>query len=272
MDFRVYTSTEKSWSVDHICNEDRYMFSEYSFMEDEKIRLLVVADGMGGLADGEKASANAVKGFLRTFYTEIMTIYMNTEMDEFSLKYSIKDVENVLIRAVQCANETVCDNSDLFRATGSTISVVCIVGDFAVIANVGDSPVYFYRRHSRRLKLVSTLQTQAEQDVEAGLYERYSSDYYANEHRIYSNLGQYSNLRDEDICISSIGHLQEGDIFLVGSDGAFGRMQEQEILELIDGCAEEEEGFVLEQLFNSARMDKNDDQTAIMYVVANEVN
>lgn len=266
MDYRIYMETEKSYDISHKINEDCYMFSEYVFMNDQPVRVMAVADGMGGLEEGDQASKNAIAGFFHSFYSEIMLKYMNTSMEEYALKYDREAVEFALIKAIQKANEYVCRKADPLKPTGTTLSAACIIEDFAVIANVGDSPVYFYRKNKRRLKLVSTLQTQAEMDVQEELYERYSSEYYANDHRIYCSLGQYNELRSEDICVASIGRLDKGDIILLGSDGAFGRMQEYEILEQLDNCPEEDEAFIIDQLFELARMDKYDDQTAIMYV------
>ena len=267
---RVYTLTEKSRISSHKVNQDRYLFSEYVFNEDIPIRLLIVADGMGGLEDGEKAAANAVKGFSKAFYENAVELYLEAEMEGFSLAYFIDRAEVLIKKAIQAANKEVCKNNSVLRPTGTTISVVCIIGSYAVSANVGDSPIYFYRSKTRNLKLVSTLQTQAELDVEAGICERYSQKYYEKEHIIYNNLGLYSELAEEDICCCKIGCLEQGDCFLIGSDGAFGRMQDIEILELLEECIDEDEGFMLQQLFELARMDKNDDQTAIFYIVAEE--
>ena len=58
------------------------MFCEFAFMQDKKIKVLVVADGMGGLEDGEQASTNAVKGFLNSFHSDITEIYMAHSNEE----------------------------------------------------------------------------------------------------------------------------------------------------------------------------------------------
>lgn len=267
MKYRVYTQTEKSTARNHVVNEDRYLFTEYIFNEDKPIHLLIVADGMGGLEDGEQASMNAVRGFSKAFYEKVVDVYMCGHMESFSLSYFADKVEWAVREAMHSANAEVLKNSDVLKPSGATISVVCIIDRCAVCANIGDSPIYFYRSKKRKLKLVSKLQTQAELDVEAGVYERYSSSYYAKDNILYHSLGQYSKMDEEDIYTYQIGGLQKGDIFLVGSDGAFGRIQEYELLELLEDCSEDDEEFILEELFDMARMDKNDDQTAIFYVV-----
>lgn len=271
MEYRIYCGTEQSSVPGHNTNEDHYMFTEYRFMKDGDIKTLVVADGMGGLEDGDKASANALEGFLEKLYAEISGIYMKHAAEEgYSVRYTADEVANAMKRAVQAANKKVCREAGMLKETGSTISAVCVFDDCAVTVNVGDSPIYFYRQSKDTLKLVSTLQTVAEQDVRAGRYERYSDKYYQNDHRLYQSLGQFHVLGEEDICSSFIGQLQPGDMIIVGSDGAFGRMKENELRMLVRACPEEEETLILPCMFERAQMDKEDDRTAILYVVAGE--
>lgn len=265
--YRIYTRTEKSGEADHKVNEDHYMFSRYAFMDDKKMSLLVLADGMGGLDDGEKASRNAVTGFLQAFYKRMLEQYMHAGADGFSMAYFAERMEKAVRQSIQCANEEVCSKAENYKVTGSTLSIVCIVDNYAVIANVGDSPVYFYRARSGTLKLISRLQTKAEEEVKSGKYERYSGEYYANTHYLMNSLGEHSALDDEDIYSYFIGDLQEGDMFLIGSDGAFGRVYDFEIEELLEAESSGNESLILQQLFQLARMDMDDDQTAMLYVV-----
>lgn len=72
------------------------------------------------------------------------------------------------------------------------------------------------------------------------------------DHRIYNSLGLYGELNPENICVTSIGKLEQGDVFLMGSDGAFGRMKEEEIQTMIEYCETGNDGFVLTQLFSRA--------------------
>lgn len=268
MSYRVYCDTIKSMLNSHRVNQDSLMFSEYAFMDDDAVKLMIVADGMGGLAKGEVASRNAVTGFLETFYSRMLDIYLKKKMEGFSLRYTVDEIERVMITSVQAANEKVCRESEKYESTGTTISVVCVVGDLAVYANVGDSPIYFYRND--QLEMVSKLQTLAELNAEKEKYERYSSEYYDDEHILYCYLGEYENLSEEYIICSSIGKLKKGDSFLIGSDGAFGRIKDDDLRERLSEYLSDEdsEGFFLEQLFQEARVDKDDDQTAILYVVA----
>lgn len=266
--YRIYTRTEKSRVSSHLKNEDSFLFSEFRFMEDVRIQAMAVADGMGGLKDGDKTSRNAISGFFKAFYDKIADAYVGQDAESFSMAYFADRMTEIVKESVKAANTEVCRNITCRGETGTTLSVVCIVDGYAVVANVGDSPIFLYRAKSRELKLVSELQTRAELEAESGKYARYSSEYYANDRYLYNSMGEYVELGDENIYIRVIGRLAKNDMLLVGSDGAFGRLQAAEILELVDGCTEEEEDFILPQLFGLARMDKQDDQTGILYVVS----
>ena len=271
MNYRAYWNTVKSRK--HEVNEDRLMFTEYTFMGDITIRLMVVADGIGGMENGDTASRNAMTGFLESFYSETMKTYLDTKMEGYSLTYDVKTVQKVMVEAVKAANRSVLRGADRLEETGSTISAVCIVDDFAVAANVGDSPIYYYDSRKEMLTLKSWLQTEAEYRAENGEYERYSKEYYADDHRLRIYLGRFQELGEKQIGVYTIGKLKPGDVILLGSDGSFGRMSEDTIgLELSESLqgGEEKERFFLDNLFQLARADKEDDQTAFVYIVEDE--
>lgn len=270
MKYRLYSNSEKSSELGHDKNEDSYFFTELSIMNDKKIKLLIIADGMGGLANGDQASKNAIRGFVDYFYNAIAEKYLDANIVNYSIKYSIPDLQNILIEGIQAANRAVCEGVDTYTQTGSTISAVCMIDDCMVVANVGDSPVYFYKKKENKMQLISKLQTKAEQEVEVGLYTRNSEDYNNYSHLLYCSLGQFAKLRKDDIYVSSFGQIEDGDIILMGSDGCFGFIPEMIIKQLISDCEAEEEGFVLPQLFEMARLDKDDDQTAFMFVNVRE--
>ena len=94
--------------------------------------LFVVADGMGGHAGGDVASAIATKRI--------------AEADE--AYHAPVDAEIALQSAMIAANsllaETVFEHSEL-TGMGTTVSSLVRVGDQVVIAHIGDSRIYRYR-------------------------------------------------------------------------------------------------------------------------------
>lgn len=265
--YKIYSRTEKSKDPSHSVNEDSYLYTDYCFMNDEHMRVLTVADGMGGLTDGAGASFHAVSGFTKAVHGELAECYLKSDKDNFSIAFYADRLEAMLRSAFCMANREVCRNAPPMTETGTTLSVAAILGNYAVIANIGDSPVYYYNAEKKEFSLVSELQTRAEKDVENGLYERYSPEYYAHDHILCKTLGEQEELDENDIFVRVIGFLHEGDAFLIGSDGAFGRMQTDEIEEII---SEKRGNEALRLLFDEARIDKNDDQTAILYRICEE--
>ena len=79
-----------------------------------------------------------------------------------------------------------------------------------------------------------------------------------------NSLGSYTKLPQGSVSINVLEDVRHGDMFLIGSDGAFGRLKAEDILELL----EEEQGDVfLGRLFFEAGKDKEDDQTAVLYMI-----
>ena len=95
-------------------------------------QLFVVADGMGGHAGGDVASAIAIRRIRETDKP-----YQSPGDAEFALQSS-------LIAANQLLAETVFEHQEL-TGMGTTVSAMMRVGDSMAIAHIGDSRIYLYR-------------------------------------------------------------------------------------------------------------------------------
>jgi len=94
--------------------------------------LFVVADGMGGHAGGDVASAIAAKRI-----AEADTEYPSVRDAEFSL-------QQALIAANSLLAETVFEHSEL-TGMGTTVSSILRVGNQVAVAHIGDSRIYLFR-------------------------------------------------------------------------------------------------------------------------------
>jgi protein phosphatase len=94
--------------------------------------LFVVADGMGGHAGGDVASAIAAKRI-----AEADTDYPSARDAEFAL-------QQALIAANSLLAETVFEHSEL-TGMGTTVSGILRVGDQLALAHIGDSRIYRFR-------------------------------------------------------------------------------------------------------------------------------
>src|SRR5690554_2595233 len=95
-------------------------------------QLFVVADGMGGHAGGDVASAIAIKRVI-----EADKPFTSAHDAEFALR-------SALLAANSLLAETVFEHPEL-TGMGTTVSAIMRLNDKVVLAHIGDSRVYRYR-------------------------------------------------------------------------------------------------------------------------------
>lgn len=117
--YKIYSRTEKSKDPIHSVNEDSYLYTDYCFMNDEHMRVLTVADGMGGLTDGAGASFHAVSGFTKAVHGELAECYLKSDKDNFSIAFYADRLEAMLRSAFCMANREVCRNAPPMTETGT---------------------------------------------------------------------------------------------------------------------------------------------------------
>ncbi len=133
---KVYGETDVGRKRDH--NED-------AFLIDEDLQLYLVADGMGGHAAGEVASATAIKVIKAEFakHKKIVRSY-GSDTKEETRNQVLDFVEKTVLKA--CAAIYKLGQSDKQRrGMGTTLSMMLISGTSAFIAHVGDSRIYLIR-------------------------------------------------------------------------------------------------------------------------------
>jgi len=137
MEVRFWAQTDVGRQRDH--NED-------NFLIDRKLNLFIVADGMGGHAAGEVASAAAVHE-VRRFLVERqgqIAAFAAAPRSESPLKINTLlegAVRHACARVHQLAQE-----NPARRGMGTTIDVLLVAGGRGFIAHVGDSRVYMLRQ------------------------------------------------------------------------------------------------------------------------------
>ena len=94
--------------------------------------LFMIADGMGGHAGGDVASAIAANRII-----EADAAYETVEDAQFAMQDAIMAANDQL-------SETVFEHPEL-TGMGTTVDALMIVGDEVAIAHIGDSRIYLYR-------------------------------------------------------------------------------------------------------------------------------
>lgn len=173
--------------------------------------LFLVADGMGGHAGGDVASAIALKRIV-----EADTAYSSPQDAEFAL-------ESALLSANTMLAETVFDHAEL-TGMGTTVSALMRVGDKMVLAHIGDSRVYLYRDGA--LEQVSADHTFVQRLVDSGRITPEEAAVHPRRHVLMRVLGDIDSSPEIDTAILDT---QPGDRWLLCSDGLSSYVSDEKI-------------------------------------------
>jgi serine/threonine protein phosphatase PrpC/CRP-like cAMP-binding protein len=202
--------------------------NEDNFLVDKKLALFVVADGMGGHAAGEVASAIAV----RTVHDEIRR---DKEMlDDYAsgatgtTKVTRKDIVGLIEHAVQRAcskihEEALGDPNK--RGMGTTLSALLVAGDQGFIAHVGDSRIYLSR--GDHVQQVTEDHTVFNELIKRGKLTREQIDKVQQKNAITRAVGVYERVEVDTLVLDLIG----GDVLVLASDGLHGYLESPDELQ-----------------------------------------
>lgn len=181
-------------------------------MRDERGALYVVADGMGGHAAGEVASNLAVERIVQQYY---------------ALPWDGPD--RTLAAAIQQANAEVHAegqrNPDR-QGMGSTVVAAAVLGDRAIVANVGDSRAYLV--HDGRLEQLTVDHSWVAERVADGSITADEAATHPLRNIITRNLGSRPFV-EADV---EQRQMTPGDRLLLCSDGLWGVVPEDEIVRI----------------------------------------
>ncbi len=214
----------------------------FALIEDEQ--LFLVADGMGGHASGEVASklaADVVKEFYRHSKDEDATW-------PYRYDHTLSYPENRLVAGVRLANariyESALRNARL-RGMGTTLVLFLLKGDSGYVAHVGDSRCYQIRGGT--IKQLTRDHSLLED------YKEARPDMTDEEERAFPHknvITRALGMRDDVTVDMSRVDIEDGDRFLLCSDGLSGMLTDQEILDI---CSKDD-GLepVISELINRA--------------------
>jgi serine/threonine protein phosphatase PrpC len=227
----VGAATDVGRVRDH--NEDGYLI-------DDDLRLVAVADGMGGHRGGEVASAIALEVLLA----------------EFADRHDLRD-------AVVAANDAVYERSiedDAVRGMGTTLTVAVLGDDHEtlILGHVGDSRAYLFRGGA--LRRVTTDHSLVEELTLAG--ELTEDEAFSDPRR--SQITRAVGLEPGvEVDLYPVA-LAVGDRVLLCSDGLTDMVRDDLIAELL--AAEPDPERVAQQLVDAANDAGGTDNTTVVIV------
>jgi PPM family protein phosphatase len=182
-------------------------------------RLFLVADGMGGHAGGDVASAIATRRIAEA------------DVDYDSTTEAAAALEGALVAANRQLVATVVDHSEL-TGMGTTVSAMILQGDRVVISHIGDSRIYLLR--SGELSQISIDHTFVQRLVDAGRITAEEAMVHPRRSVLMRVLGDVETSPEID---SMVLDTRAGDRWMLCSDGLSGVVAFDEILELMSAEA-----------------------------------
>ena len=201
--------------------------NEDNFLVDKKLSLFMVADGMGGHAAGEVASAICV----RTIHEEI-----KREKDLLTdfvagarggARVTNKDILALMEHAVHRACLRIHEEAQADpekRGMGTTLSALIILGTRGFIAHVGDSRIYLARAGG--VQQVTEDHTVFNELLKRGKLSREQIEKVGHKNAITRAVGVYERVDVDTLMIEVL----PGDQFLLASDGLTGYLETTEEL------------------------------------------
>lgn len=194
----------------------------------EDLSLFVVADGMGGHAAGEVASAAVVEGIVAF----VETTRAISPDQTWPLPFDPTQSANVnrLRAGFQMGNRRLADRiaaSSKLQGMATTAVAVLIDGDTATVAHVGDSRLY--RLRDGRLDRLTRDHSWVEEQIRAGALSEVAARQHPWRNIVTRAL---SGSGDLDVEVREVT-VEPGDRLLLCSDGVFAVLTDAEISEVL---------------------------------------
>ncbi|MDH6058947.1 protein phosphatase 2C domain-containing protein [Chrysosporum bergii ANA360D] len=219
--WNIASSSTLGLSTNRLQNEDNYGVKHQQLSDEQTMIIAVVADGMGGMSQGEVASKLAVQTVLE---------------EPITSPFKTPEQRNQWLMALFAkVNQSVANN---VKDGGTTLSVIIAIAQQLMIAHVGDSRIYLLRQgqiqqlsedHSLIAMLSASGQITPEESINhpdrnvltkfIGAKQRLSDGYVQNLTRTQQKLSM---------------QLENQDILLLCSDGVWDLVRENELVEIFN--------------------------------------
>jgi PPM family protein phosphatase len=187
----------------------------------DKGSLLLVADGMGGVEAGEVASRMAAESVAKFFVEQLST---KPSVDQRTFVEAFK-------QSVHEANRSVFEEGQRDhhrRGMGTTLTAAAVHGQFIFFAQLGDSRAYLARNNS--ITAMTRDQSLVAELVASGSLSSQEAKTHPQRNVILQALGVQSQVE----VVLSFTQLKRGDQVVLCSDGLWGKVEAEEIKELLE--------------------------------------
>lgn len=187
----------------------KHSVNQDSFYIDEARGIFIVADGMGGHAAGDVASSSAINA-------------ISSNIGEINVS-SIKNALDIANKEVFEKSKT----SPALEGMGTTIAMCCLNGNYATIANIGDSRVHIIKNNE--ISFVTRDHSFVQQMIDDGQLEASEAKKHAMKNIITRALGVAETVTPDFDGIT----VDVGDAIMICSDGVSNMLDDEVIVHTV---------------------------------------
>lgn len=214
------------------------------------IGVFAVSDGMGGLAEGAKAS-----GYVRDSVPVMMRFALKETQTPDSAGSSFSEaLRMVSDRLFETAN------TESYYGFGATFCGVWLYKDKALFANLGDSRGYILKKYKKTLMQVTEDHNIAALLVKNGEIAKEA----AKDHPASSRLTRFVGMKSPALPEYFVCDISPGDRILLCSDGLYGMVHENEIIRIMRSSQSPQR--VCQRLIDRANENGGRDNISAVYI------
>jgi serine/threonine protein phosphatase PrpC len=204
-------------------NEDTFLTLK-SVIGDESepvaVALLIVADGMGGHMKGQEASSLAIRVAGEVIVRDVWLPVLSRRASEIA----IRPIHEILTEAAVSANQAV---AQMESDAGTTLTCVLVLGRSAYVAHVGDTRLYYLNDDG--LHQITQDHSLVNRLAELGQISVQEAQHHPQRNFLYRAIGQGHELKVDTYS----RRLETGSHLILCSDGLWGAVSEEEIVDVI---------------------------------------
>ena len=233
------------------------LFAEIKKVADKTYGLFCVADGVGGLADGQYAASITVSFIERWWNEHILSLTPESIWDESNsclmLSELLRSINEVIFRHSQVSSVRI----------GTTCSLLLLHNDFYHLVHVGDSRIYMAEKRMFRKfefnQLTEDHSWSAEQ-LKIGLLPVEEIEAYHGKNKLTSCLGAFESPK----IYSRSGYVKRRGVFIICSDGLYRVVSDDVIAKMLIRYKNNEK--LVEKLMSAVKNRGYIDNTSVIAV------
>lgn len=212
----------------HEDNQDTVVTFTFDKQQDRHtvpIGFYMVADGMGGHDAGGVASSTVYE----VVSSWILNMRVLPDIQKATRKLNDDVSGDLLTQAITEANHKLYEHAQAYSLDmGSTVTAALIIGNFATVANVGDSRTYLLRQG--RLEPITQDHSLVARLVSAGVIRSEDVRSHPQRNRIYRSLGNKPEVEVDTFTVP----LMRGDRLILCCDGLWEMVEDAQIQSIVE--------------------------------------